>query len=262
MAAYGNTYKGNGWSEAGSYPSDHVCKPVIIDAQGRKRPIIALTQPYRSSEAEHHQHHVHPHGYSTEPAMVEHYRVEQKLHQTSDPIYKVEEIITKVQNEVSTPKFGPFNGAHQSHHSPKHVGFIDSHHGDKEWQRSNGHTHQNDKYEDYHRKPAMSSEPTMFTTDGGWARPTQTTWGSQPDSKISGATNNISTAIGYLKEAAKPSGTNTPSYSYRHAEPPYSETHHAKTAPRYNEAGYNRTIDSNGGVRRYGNFKFSPRTFA
>ena len=35
-------YGGNGYS-------DHVCRPVIIDAEGRKRPIIAYP-PYQSSE--------------------------------------------------------------------------------------------------------------------------------------------------------------------------------------------------------------------
>ncbi|CAN1167968.1 hypothetical protein LINPERPRIM_LOCUS18961 [Linum perenne] len=334
MAGYGNTYKGyttystpqaNGWSEPSSYPSDHVCKPVIIDAEGRKRPIIALThsqtaEPYRSSQTVHHQHHAHSpipsenkHGHSVQPAIVEHYRVEQKLHQTSEPIYnrlqKVAENITKVQNEVSTPKFGAF-GASQSHHSPKHVGFIDGHHEDKEWQRSNGHAHQNDRYEDYYQKPAISSEPTMFTNDGGWGRPTQTTWASQPDSNIAGATNNISTAIGYLKEAVKPSVINPQPYSHQRTEPigylkeavkpsvnnplpyshqraetPYSEPpynngwgkrggesvrsaptdpsgHYAMAAPRYNEPEYRKPIDSNGSARRYGNFKFSPRTYA
>ncbi|CAI0384382.1 unnamed protein product [Linum tenue] len=235
MAGYGNAFKGGyttytspragEWREPSTYPSDQVHKPVIIDAEGRKRPIVALpsetAESYRAETMyQQQQQHALPsekrHGHSMEPANVEHYRVEQKVHETSDPVYnrlqKVEEIITKVQHEVSnTQKFGLFNGGKAS----------------------------------------------------------------QPDSSLPGATNNIGTAIGYLKEAIKPAYTeHIPSKmetTHETGWPKRSTNSAWSAAPteaynpyatRTNEPRHLKTLDPHESVKRYGNFKFSPRPYA
>ncbi|EOY11185.1 Uncharacterized protein TCM_026440 [Theobroma cacao] len=157
MAGYGYSYRGgyttystgvplrtDGWSKP-SYTSDHACQPVIIDAEGRRKPIISYTpdgntQCYvtKTEIVEHVPLVTGSYRQSSTPVTFEvvrdygdgegkwnrpsspekwrspvRYHIEEKWNRPSSPVHEhespqqVEEFITKVQTEASRPnQFG------------------------------------------------------------------------------------------------------------------------------------------------------------
>lgn len=271
MAGYGHSYRGysthsppssDDWGRTSS-ASDHVCRPVIIDAEGRKRPIIAYDADQNAER------------YFTETETI----VQQRVHSPFDSEYKhglrwtedpygaenkfrkpltsangrpqnVEEFITKVQTEASQPNGATWNDSHRRQ-TPKSTGY-DGYAGgygehndfyDKDLPKSGGQKYRNDNYDDYFRKQGNTFEPSTTTSGGGgWGKPYHSARTTSPNASLSGATNDINAAIGLLKEAAKPSVTSSPQ-------------------PRYRGQGYTETIDSREAAKRYGNFNFFSRPY-
>lgn len=267
MARYGHAYRGYStnstpssddfWSKK-SHASDHVCRPVIIDAEGRKMPIIFYGA---DKNADHYvtktetifQQHVHSpleseYKHSTrlteDPYGAEDKFLRPMASVNSHP-QNVEESITKVQTDASPPKIAPWDASYWRQ-APKSTGYegYDERNvfHNKDLLKPSGNAPRNDSYDDYYRKQGSNMEPTM-NTSGGWARPSHSTWAAPPNAPLSGATNDISAAVGLLREVAKPSVTTSPPSRYR--EPTYANT-----------------IDSKEAARRYGNFNFSSRPYA
>ncbi|CAK7340889.1 unnamed protein product [Dovyalis caffra] len=270
MAGYGDGDRGystyntpssdDNWSET-SYAPDHVCRPVLIDADGRKRPIISYganqnPEHYFTKTETIFQQHVSP--LESEYKHVSHstedpYGAENKFRRPLTSVNGrppiVEEFITKVQADASRAKADPWDASHRRQ-SPKFKGYdgytdgYDEHNGfhNQRFRKSNGRAHRNDNYDDYYRRQGSNMEPNM-NTGGGWGRPSHSTWAAPPNASLSGATNDIGAAAALLKEVAKPSVTTSPQYRYR--EPAYKDA-----------------IDSKEAARRYGNFNFSSRPYA
>jgi len=257
------------------YVPDHVCRPVIIDANGRKRPVISYradqnADHYVTKTETYYQQHVHPpveYEHKMVPRWSEENRAaenkfrrpsadghpqENKFRLTSADgrPQKVEEFITKVQIEASRPKErAPWDASYRRP-TPKPTGYdgytdgYDERSGfsNKDLLKPGGNAHRNENYDDYYRKQGSNMEPTM-NTSGGWARPSHSTWAAPPSAPLSGATNDISAAVGLLREAAKPSFSTSP-------------------PSRYREPAHANTIDSKEAARRYGNFNYSSRPYA
>ncbi|WCJ43269.1 hypothetical protein M5689_024024 [Euphorbia peplus] len=290
-----------------TYASDHVCRPVIVDAEGRKRPIVSFT-PNQNSEyyvtrttetvvqeqilSPYASEMMQPPLWSPEGHGV----VEEKWQKHPNSVHdyppKVDEFVTRVQTEASRPKFGPMS-ASTWRQTAKPSGYGSEFHeysnSDKKHTSSG---YQNDAYDDNnygkygnnnnnngwnkpnstnistastfykeplspvathapryrHADPVLidtynSREATPVMTHGGWVRPTSTTttWASPPNSNLTKPTSDLPTAIGILKEVAKP-------LISRYAGPEYTEL-----------------IDSKEAATRYGNFgkfKSSPKTYS
>ncbi|EEF49724.1 conserved hypothetical protein [Ricinus communis] len=251
------------WSST-SYILDHVCRPVIIDAEGRKRPIVSygpqqnsdiyvtrtetiVKEHFLSPFASEHKHtpYTSPEGYGY---------AEERWQKPSGPVNsrleKTDESHTRVQTEASKPRFDPFSQANwrKTTTSPGFSGntggqsseFNDL--SNHDWQKSGGNAYQNDNFDDYFSKHSSAMEPSMVThggwgrpnhntrnayretvgirestptepamiTHGRWVRPSPKTWASPPDYILSKPTNDINTAVGIMKEAAKPSFSPAP----------------------------------------------------
>lgn len=312
-----------------SYAPDHVCKPVIVDADGRKHPVVSYTPSnsaetrvietqtivmqevrspfvdgYKHSSPEHghgktgyghvkdtpfvngYKHSSPEHGHGHGHGNTGYGHVEDKWQRSSSPDdgqdkwyrssspddgrdkwnrssspdhhglpHKVEEFLTKVQTEASSPKRLGLLSPSVWRRSPDSTG----HHGQ-------GHVpgHGNTGYGDYSdksskdgRKPTVHNgdgptvhsrtEPTV-TNSGGWTRPTRAGWAVPPDTSLSSPTNDINTAVRYLQEAAGPTSVTTAPHS-RVSVP-------ITTGPRRDD--YGGTIDSREAARRYGNLRSSP----
>ncbi|KDP23607.1 hypothetical protein JCGZ_23440 [Jatropha curcas] len=332
MAGYSYPYRSSSASNSAriddcskpSYASDHVCRPVIVDAEGRKSPIVFFRPTQNSdyyvstrTETIVQENVISP--YSLEhkhipyrsPDSPEGYEVvEERWHLPPSPVKdrspKVDEFFTKVQTEASRPRFSPMN-ASTRRQTAKPTGFQDNtvsygsefnDHSKKEWEKPSGNAYENNydyfgKYNSNtepwakpsqttwgatpnsilskptngtntdtryfngngkpsgtaappfrHTGPAYtgSTEPPMIT-HGGWERPSASTWASAPDSNLSRPTSDINTAIGVLKEAAKPSVYTSPN-------------------SRYTEPCYTETIDNKEAAKRYGKFNLSSQPYA
>ena len=260
MARYGHAYRGYStnstpssddfWSKKG-HASDHVCRPVIIDAEGRKMPIIFYGA---DKNADHYvtktetifQQHVHSpleSEYKQSTRLTEDpYGAEDKFRRPMASVnsrpQNVEESITKVQTDASPPKIAPWDASYWRQ-APKSTGYegYDERNvfHNKDLLKPSGNAPRNDSYDDYYRKQGSNKEPTMITS-GGWARPAHST----------------STA-----EVAKPSATTSPPRS-RYRQPAYTETMDSKeaarrygTRPSTREDSYTSTIDSREAARKY-----------
>ncbi|GAV64221.1 LOW QUALITY PROTEIN: hypothetical protein CFOL_v3_07739 [Cephalotus follicularis] len=291
MSWYGNLYRGNStnngsglktdeWRKT-SYASDHVWRPVIIDAEGRKQPSISFSPNHNIvsyvTKAEEIVEHVRL------PLVTEHIVssttkdhgvLEDKWRRPSSPVQdrqqKVEDFITKVQTEASIPnRFNPSSVA-QWHPIPNSTGYHNNNNYDGYNDRNNQRNKpsgQNDNYSDYYRKNNSQMEPSMIT-DGGWARPSRSTWSAQPNGLLSNPTNDIVTAIEMLKEFSNPSaGTTTSRFSVPVSSGPrrdvYSDSDivdSREAARRYRNPSsaartvenYSTTIDSREAMRKYG----------
>ncbi|KAJ0078706.1 hypothetical protein Patl1_23397 [Pistacia atlantica] len=242
MSGYGYNYRGysgyNGlgpqtdtWSKPNSYASDHVCKPVIVDAEGRKHPVVynpdhntgscitkteTVVQQVHSPFSSDHKH-SSPTKFEYEPLKEYGYGENQwhkpttdygygenKWHKPStgygygdDKWHKPSSPVhdrphTKLQTEASGPRFSPLSASHWRQ-TPTNGNHGNTGYGD----------YQNENYDGYHRKNGIGTEPTMITS-GGWARPSHTGWASPPDTSLSKPTNDIGAAMEYLTVVAKP----------------------------------------------------------
>ncbi|XP_011003819.1 PREDICTED: uncharacterized protein LOC105110465 [Populus euphratica] len=256
--SYGGDSSSDDYGRRTVYVPEHVCRPVIIDADGRKRPIISYradqnADHYVTKTETYYQELVYPpmeYEDKHVPRWAEENRVAEnkfRLASADDRPQKVEEFITKVQIEASRPKeYAPWDASYRRQ-TPKSTGYdgYDEYNGfnNKDLLKPRGDAHRNDNnYDDYYRKQGSNMEPTMKTS-GGWARPSHSTWAAPPNAPLSGATNDISAAVELLREAAKPSVTTSP-------------------PSRYREPAYANTIDSKEAARRYGKFNFSSRPYA
>ncbi|KAJ9682239.1 hypothetical protein PVL29_018224 [Vitis rotundifolia] len=234
---------------AGNGHADHVCRPVIIDAMGRKRPIVCFN-PISNTET-----------YVTQtetivfrtPAVTEWGRPSSPVH---DRPPKVEQFINKIQTEVSEvpTRPGPLTAMNwRQHHNPPKApngtggyGEYSDYGKDDYWSKPNSNiiiqSHPSDGDDDYYSRNDGTKEPTI-TNSNGWGRPKQAEWATPPGSKLTRPTSDIGAAVEILKEAAMPSS----GQPVRFATP-------APTVPKYTE-----TIDSKEATRRYGNFKKTPR---
>ena len=211
-------------SKTGHVP-DHVCRPVIIGADGRKRPLISNG---RDQNADHYvtntERYVERHVLSS----VEPDRHGPRLS---------EEFITVVQTEAIRPKVATWD-ASSRRPTPKPTGYdgdytdYDEHNGfNNDLTRPRGDANRNDSYyDDYYRKQGSNRELAM-NTGGGRARPSQSSWAAPPNAPLSGATNDIRAAVGLLREVAKPRVSKT-TLRTQYTEPIYTNTIDSKEASR------------------------------
>ncbi|KAL5712773.1 hypothetical protein ACHQM5_014910 [Ranunculus cassubicifolius] len=150
----------SGWGKPENH-SDHVCKPVIVDAMGRKRPIVSYSPASNHSTCDS--------GWS-KPLTPSYDRAE-----NTKPISS-----TYWRQTSNSDSFSGSNGYGNTIRDPYFKGY-----------QGNGY-----------------QEPTV-NTSGGWARPSPSGWGLPPNKEIplTKPTNDVETAVEYLKEAVN----NTPS---------------------------------------------------
>ncbi|OVA04360.1 hypothetical protein BVC80_1395g72 [Macleaya cordata] len=198
-----------GFASNGEAVRDHVCRPVIIDAQGRKRPIIAYPPENKMENFVTKTETIIEQVYAPEVTLygntsprkvapVKEYGVfnngwRKPLSPERPP--RVDEFISQVQTEASRPsRTSLMSNLHwrQKPHSNGHSGI--SGHG-----RNSANTvhqpHFDERSEmalDYKQEPAI-------ITEGGWARPNRAAWASP--TALTKPTNDIGAAIDYLKEA-------------------------------------------------------------
>ncbi|XP_043708031.1 uncharacterized protein LOC122657399 [Telopea speciosissima] len=217
---------------------DHRCSPVIIDAEGRKHAIVACTPEdntqYIVTKRETRGEQVHA-------PLVTRYKdssptrmgptkdygtIKKEWSSPVNPSYErppiVDEFIGKVQTEASRPtRMGPLNGAYwrRTPNPPCHDG-------------TNGYCDR-------------TQDPTVITT-GGWTRPSRVGWATPPsyDSPLGKPTNDIGTAVEYIKEATKPSYDKTFTTEPRFTVP-------SPAVPRVNFSPPTPAIDSKEAARRY-----------
>lgn len=261
MAGYGYMYRGYSTSNTpslddrsmSSYASDHVCRPVVIDAEGRKRPIISygpdknseqyvtrtetvvqqVQSPFGASE--------YKHATRWDPLDGAEHQWREPLSPVNDRPQDFNEFFARIQSEASrprlpaywrpTPKFAGYDGRTGGYSEYKDMSNKDL------LKPPSGNTYRNDDYDDYYRKQGSAMEPVMITS-GGWARPSHSAWSAPPDASLSTPTTDINAAMSILKESAKPSVT---------------------TAP---QSKYAESIDSREGARRYPKFNFAPRPYS
>uniref|UniRef100_A0A5B6YJE1 Uncharacterized protein n=1 Tax=Davidia involucrata TaxID=16924 RepID=A0A5B6YJE1_DAVIN len=254
MAGYGYTNRGyttyqgtdpraDDWSRqsyGGSGYSDHVCRPVIIDAEGRKRPVISYTpgnsESYVTSERI--VEHVHTpvvvtdYKYGPPTTKVETVKdygvVNSKWGRPSSP----EDFITKVQTEASRPARTGLLSTTNWPNTPNSTGYNGttgygeySNYSNSNWTRPSGNVIRDDSFSDYYRRNDGVKERQ---SPKGW-----TTTQTSHDTPLSRPTNDIGAAVEYLKEAAQS----------------LSVTGAPATQPRI--------IDSTEAARRYGNFNLA-----
>ncbi|KAA8545003.1 hypothetical protein F0562_019780 [Nyssa sinensis] len=219
MSGYGYVSRGNteartyDWnipSYGGSSYFDHVCRPVIIDSEGRKMPIVSYTpsnsQNYvtRTRVVEH----VHTPVVVTEyeyssPTKVESLQdygiANTGWGRPSSPVYehpqKVEEFITKVQTEVSRPARTGLNW----HNTPSSTGYNGTtgygeygNLSNSDWNKPSGNTIRDESSDDYYRRNEILKEPTVIKKEG-WERQSPKGWVSRPpyDTPLNKPTNDI-----------------------------------------------------------------------
>ncbi|XP_059652626.1 uncharacterized protein LOC132299819 [Cornus florida] len=271
MSRYGSytTYQGmdnrsDDWnrpSYVGDDYSDHLCRPVIVDAEGRKRPIISYTPTATQSyvtKVERIVEHVRTpivtteYQYST-PTRVEPLNeygvVNNKWGRPSSPVHdrpqKVEEFITKVQTEVSRPArtgiVGTWrNPAGTNGYGDQYNSYNNNNNSD--WNKPSGN----------YKHDESLADPFIVNKEGWGRESTPKGWTSTPgrDTPLSKPTNDIGTAVEYLKEASHSPSITSPPPQSRFGVP-------ISTTPR--KETYTETIDSREAARRYGNFNFSSR---
>lgn len=299
MSRYGYPYRGGSRTSGGvasvadanelskaSYASesDQVCRPVIIDADGRKMPMIVCTsnqnkQSYLVETIEYVRTPLVPeYKHGSPPKVVDpmnnygnRYSPPTKAEPVKDYVYnddnrrrhsspardrpgKVNEFLNKVQTEASQPNWGqtPLSNGHNgipgyvgNSGSPGYVG--NSGYSNKYLQNPSGNTIRNDTYDNYYNKNGLATEPTM-----GW--PSRSTWEPatpRNDTKLGTPTSDIVTAMENLKEAAR-------GLSVTNARPQPWYPMPLSTVPKRDT--YPDTIDSKPeAVRRYGNLSISSR---
>ncbi|KAB5556330.1 hypothetical protein DKX38_007239 [Salix brachista] len=220
MARYGQAHRcysstpssDDYWSKK-SYAPEHVCRPVIIDAEGRRRPVIF----YGSDQNADHcvpqtgtiSQHVHSpleSEYKHSPRWTEvPYGSEDKLRRSMASVnsspQNVDEFFTEVQADASRSKVAPKSTGYEGY-----------------------------DYGDYFRIQGGDKEPAMIT-GGGWARPSHSTWAAPGDATT---------------EAAKPSATT----SSRYRKPAYTARLYG-TRPSGREDSYTSAIDGREAARKY-----------
>lgn len=260
---------------------DHVCKPVIIDAQGRKRPIVSYGPMsghqtngiVTKTETVIEQAHIPPISYGnsspTKSGNTKEYGASRGGWNFHDRSPKVDDFFSKVQLEASRPEktslmsglhwrhkdnSDGYNGSNShglnynygSHGSNRHSGKTKH---DPYFHGHQGH-HQIEReregspgYQQMERERDGRYEPVV-NTSGGWVRPSPLGWALPPsnDTPLSNPTNDIGTVIDYMKDAAK----HTPANMIPVKPWPTVPT---PTVP---------TINSSEARRRYGNFSESP----
>ncbi|KAM7476938.1 hypothetical protein LguiB_024181 [Lonicera macranthoides] len=224
-----NPRYGGGYSH-----SDHVCKPVIIDAEGRKQPIIRYTpnesyvikretivERVHSPMTEYKNYGVPKNDKWRRPSspiydrdrphmMVEHYRYgsptkyevnNDNWQRPSSPIYDrpddVEEFITKVQTEVSQPtRIGPLTGPYKRNPANPTDHIESTGYGD--WNKPTVNAIRNERL----------TEPAMVNSSG-WSRPAPLGWTKPAGRPLTGPINDISEPKNFNKEADKSSSFTT-----------------------------------------------------
>ncbi|XP_057499312.1 uncharacterized protein LOC130783602 [Actinidia eriantha] len=269
------SYGGNGYS-------DHVCRPVIIDAEGRKRPIIAYS-PYQGSE-----------NYVTERTerIVEHVRTPVVLTEykyTSQA--QVEPLRDYVTND-KWPSSQVYDRPEYRYGSPPKMEPVKDSRVDN-WRRPSSPVHDRPpKVEDFITKvQTEASRPTrpLFSAVN-WRNPPNaagqgrvtddrvsdnnykrdetfqvpyvnnkelgrpghrvTTPSLQTNNPLSGPTNDIGKAMEVLTQAVKPLYVTSGAPQQRYTVP-------SSTIPK--RETYTENIDSKEPARRYGNFNLSTR---
>ncbi|KAF9621785.1 hypothetical protein IFM89_028223 [Coptis chinensis] len=273
---YGSETHSPGWGKPGFATNgvahqDHVCKPIIVDAQGRKRPIISfgpsvdhqLNAIVRKTETIIEQLHVpqatYGNGSPTKVGQMKDYGAlnhgwNRPLNPSHDRPPKVDEFVTKVQSEASranntnpaNSRYWGQSGNSYSYSEPNsYSGNYEN--GSSRWNKTSGNNVRDPYFGGYQGKNHMerdtNEEPTIITS-GGWARPSHLGWAIPPnkDGSLTNPTNNIGAAIDYLKDATVHTAVNTP------AKPWF-------TVPTPTVA----TIDSREARRRYGSVSESPQ---
>ncbi|KAA8536942.1 hypothetical protein F0562_029420 [Nyssa sinensis] len=276
MAGYGypnrgyTTYQGtepraDDWSKSSygrSGYSDQVQRPVIMDAEGRKRPIVGYipnnSESYGTSEriVE----------YVQAPAVVADYKFgsptkdygvvnSTKWRRPSSPVYdhpqKVEQFMTTtVQTQVSRPARTGFSSTTNWRNAPTSTAYGQGY-GEYDWSKPSGNVIRDDSYGDYYRRnDQIIKEPTLITKDG-WERQSAKGWAAQPshDTPLSKPTNNVGEAVNLLKEAAQ-----SLSVSGAAATPQTQFGLPVSAVPKP-------VVGSVDAARRYGNFNLGTRTF-
>ncbi|KAL3501748.1 hypothetical protein ACH5RR_036197 [Cinchona calisaya] len=169
------TYSGTGYS-------DHVCRPVVVDAEGRKSPIIRYasghnTEEYQVMKAERIVKHISHAAPIVSP--LTNYR-KGELGSPYDRPEKVGDFL----NEVSRPISSPFGSNWRAHPNLKDndgtAKYVDDSHLIREPQTYKGTNPMFDNKAMYNRGPMMSSH------------------------SLSKPTNNIGSAVDFLAEAINP----------------------------------------------------------
>ena len=184
------------------------------------------------------------------------YHAEEKWNRPSSPVHElpqqVEEFITKIQTEACRPnKFSPLSATYWRQTPNPNSYHVNTGYGDqsdlsnKEGQKPSGNTFKNENYDGPYKRDNYL-EPTM-TTSGAWAKPSHGAWSTGQGANLSQPTNDINTAMEYLKEAVKPSSGITP--------PPSRNTIPASTVAKKDT--YPETIDSREAQRRYDNLNLA-----
>ncbi|KAF5453908.1 hypothetical protein F2P56_023620, partial [Juglans regia] len=261
--------------------SDQVCRPVMIDTEGRKVPVIVCTsnqnkQSYLVETIEHVRtplvlEYTHDSPPKADPMKTygnRSYSPPTKAEPVKDYVYddddwrrhsspardrprEVEEYLNKVQTEASQPNrpVGSLGASPrgQTPVSNGNNGYVsNSGYSNKYLQNPSGNTIRNDTYDNNYDKNGLVTEPTM-------GRPSRSAWGPatpRNDTKLGTPTSDIATAMENLIEAARGSSvTNVPPQS-RYTIP-------LSTGPKRDT--YPDTIDSREAQRRYGNLSISSR---
>ncbi|KAF9681676.1 hypothetical protein SADUNF_Sadunf05G0026700 [Salix dunnii] len=230
MARYGQAYRcysstpssDDYWSKK-SYAPDHVCRPVIIDAEGRKRPVILYGSDQNADHCDTQTGTISQHVHSPLESEYKHsprwtevpYGSVDKFRRPVASVdsrpQNVEEFFNEVQTYASRPMVAP---------------------------KSTGYEGYN--YDDYFRKQGSDKEPAMIT-GGGWARPSHSTWA---------APGNATT------EVAKPSANTSPLQS-RYRKLANTASLYG-TRPSAREDSYTSTIDSREAARKYNGSGVNP----
>ncbi|PIA44575.1 hypothetical protein AQUCO_01700282v1 [Aquilegia coerulea] len=248
-----------GWGKTGFANNseghhDHVCKPVILDAQGRKRPIVSyvptpnplMDGTVTKTETIVEQVHVHQVRYGesspTKLGQTKGYGVHNNG--WSQPLSP-----SHVQTEGIPVGSTYWRQTHNSngYNGPNSYGGSYDH-GSNGWKKPSGKATHDPYFGGYQGKHQMEhdgSQESTIITSGGWVRPSHLGWAIPPnkDIPLTRPTNDIGAAINYLQDAMK----HTP-VSMAPAKP--WATIPTPTVP---------TIDSGEARRRYGSFSDSPQ---
>ncbi|XVE62885.1 hypothetical protein DITRI_Ditri06bG0155600 [Diplodiscus trichospermus] len=243
MAGNGYTYRGHyttyngvalqtdGWSKT-SYTSDHMSQAVIIDAEGRRKPVMSYA-PNGNSES-----------YVVKTEIVE----------------RVPLVTGYKQKDEVIGDYSPEKWDKSSSHVRYHVNTSSSDQGDlsdKEWQKPRGNSTRNEK-PDYPYKRDSFLEPTMTTTGGARTNPSHGAWSTEKGAKLSEPTSDISTTRGIdSSEAARKYGGAVINNRTRSIDS-------GEAATKYGGAiikDRTRSIDSGEAARKYGGITNSDLAF-
>ncbi|KAK9084122.1 hypothetical protein Scep_030593 [Stephania cephalantha] len=256
---WGNGYKEsemkpNTWGKTGfdnDYDDgyrDHVCKPVVVDANGVKRPIVAYGPNHDRDDY-----------IVTTETITEEVRLVPQVttYRTNSPL-EVTTYRTNVPMEVGLTKDQysmPYNNgsswsaSEYNNRPPESITFYGKPSHDasnRKWSKpardpyfevANGISHMvsDGNYQESH-----------ISTDGGWVRPTREGWSKPASQPLAKPTNDIGTAIDLLKDAAGIVSAVTSGQPQRQFALP------TITVPKVNT--YGPTIDSREAQKKYGGF--------